>query len=162
MTRSRGVSVDQLERLYRSRFATFVRVASAIAGDEARGAYAVQDAFVKAIRLRAGFRGEASLESWVWRIVLNSARTARGRDERRTLVETSVERNGSAPAERDTEVLGWLAALPPRQREVVFLRYFADLDYRSIAAALEIEVGTVSATLGAARRTLRSQLEVAP
>jgi DNA-directed RNA polymerase specialized sigma24 family protein len=36
----------------------------------------------------------------------------------------------------------------------VFLRYYADLDYRSIAEALEIEVGTVSATLSAAHTAL--------
>ena len=41
---------------------------------------------------------------------------------------------------------------------VVFLRYFADLDYRSIARALDIEVGTVSATLHAAHATLRRSL----
>jgi RNA polymerase sigma factor (sigma-70 family) len=50
-------------------------------------------------------------------------------------------------------------ALPERQRLVVFLRYWADLDYRSIAAALEIEVGTVSATLNAAHATLRRSLQ---
>jgi DNA-directed RNA polymerase specialized sigma24 family protein len=37
----------------------------------------------------------------------------------------------------------------------VFLRYFADLGYREIAAALEIETGTVSATLSAAHAGLR-------
>ena len=49
----------------------------------------------------------------------------------------------------------WVAALPERQRLAVFLRYFADLDYRSIATALDIEVGTVSATLAAAHAALR-------
>jgi DNA-directed RNA polymerase specialized sigma24 family protein len=41
------------------------------------------------------------------------------------------------------------------------LRYYADLDYRAIAAALDIEVGTVSATLSSAHRALRQRLEVA-
>jgi DNA-directed RNA polymerase specialized sigma24 family protein len=35
------------------------------------------------------------------------------------------------------------------------LRHFAGLDYRGIAAALDIEVGTVSATLSAAHQALR-------
>jgi RNA polymerase sigma factor (sigma-70 family) len=52
-----------------------------------------------------------------------------------------------------------LAALPERQRLVVFLRYFADLGYAEIAQLLGIEVGTVSATLHAAHAALRSQLE---
>jgi RNA polymerase sigma factor (sigma-70 family) len=53
----------------------------------------------------------------------------------------------------------WIAALPKRQRLVVYLRYYADLDYRGIAEALDVEVGTVSATLGSAHRALRRSLE---
>jgi RNA polymerase sigma factor (sigma-70 family) len=48
-----------------------------------------------------------------------------------------------------------VAALPERQRLTVFLRYYAGLDYREIAAALGIETGTVSATLNAAHAALR-------
>jgi RNA polymerase sigma factor (sigma-70 family) len=54
--------------------------------------------------------------------------------------------------------LGWLAALPERQRTVVFLRYFADLGYRTIAETLDVEVGTVSATLHAAHTVCARQL----
>jgi DNA-directed RNA polymerase specialized sigma24 family protein len=50
--------------------------------------------------------------------------------------------------------------LPERQRLVLFLRYYADLDYHTIATALEIADGTVAATLNAAHTTLRKQLEV--
>jgi RNA polymerase sigma-70 factor (ECF subfamily) len=52
-----------------------------------------------------------------------------------------------------------IAALPERQRLAVFLRYYADLDYRTIAEVLGIETGTVSATLAAAHRTLRHAIE---
>jgi RNA polymerase sigma factor (sigma-70 family) len=51
-----------------------------------------------------------------------------------------------------------VAALPERQRIAVFLRYYADLDYSAIAEALEVEVGTVSATLSQAHRSLRADL----
>lgn len=51
-----------------------------------------------------------------------------------------------------------VAALPERQRLAVFLRYYADLDYASIAEALDVEVGTVSATLSQAHRNLRADL----
>jgi RNA polymerase sigma factor (sigma-70 family) len=65
--------------------------------------------------------------------------------------------------EQDANVRAWVAALPERQRLAIFLRYFADLDYRSIATALEVEVGTVSATLGQAHAALRRSVqEVAP
>ena len=57
---------------------------------------------------------------------------------------------------------------PPRQvlvtaRDVaLFLRYYADLDYASIAAALGIKPGTVAATLSAAHAALRKELEAEP
>ena len=51
-----------------------------------------------------------------------------------------------------------LELLTERQREVLFLHYYADLDYTTIAAALEISPGTVGATLSAARETLRGAL----
>jgi RNA polymerase sigma factor (sigma-70 family) len=58
-------------------------------------------------------------------------------------------------------VRAWVASLPERQRLAVFLRYFADLDYRSIAAALDVEVGTVSATLATSLAALRRASEEA-
>jgi RNA polymerase sigma factor (sigma-70 family) len=61
--------------------------------------------------------------------------------------------------EPDATVRAWVAALPERQRLAIFLRYFADLDYRSIAAVLEVEVGTVSATLAAAHAALRRSFQ---
>jgi RNA polymerase sigma factor (sigma-70 family) len=50
-------------------------------------------------------------------------------------------------------------ALPERQRLALFLRYYADLDYAAIAAALGISPGTVGALLHTARTSLRRTLE---
>ena len=58
-------------------------------------------------------------------------------------------------------VRAWVASLPERQRLAIFLRYFADLDYRSIATALDVQVGTVSATLATAHAALRRAHEEA-
>jgi RNA polymerase sigma factor (sigma-70 family) len=53
--------------------------------------------------------------------------------------------------------------LPERQRWAVFLRYYADLSYDEIASVLDVERGTVAATLHAARKSLLPVLEeVAP
>jgi RNA polymerase sigma factor (sigma-70 family) len=54
-----------------------------------------------------------------------------------------------------------VAHLPERQRLALFLRYFADLPYDRIAEVLEVSPGTVAASLNAAHRTLREQLEEA-
>ena len=69
----RGATVDALESIYRADLPRFVRAATAIAGDEAAGRDAVQEAFVLAVRKRTNYRGDAPLEAWVWRIVINEA-----------------------------------------------------------------------------------------
>jgi RNA polymerase sigma factor (sigma-70 family) len=147
-----------LEALYRERHRHFVRVARAITGDPERAREAVQDAFADAIRSRRTFRGDAPLEAWVWRAVVNAARKAL----RRPLVEVGAvpwpdAELAAPPAVHELSPV--LAQLPERQRLVVFLRYYADLDYRTIAEVLGIETGTVSATLSAAHTAVRRALE---
>ena len=142
--------LDELEALYRAKLPEFRRVAAGIAGDRELGRDAVQEAFASAVRQRRDYRGSGSLEAWVWRIVVNAARDARRRHG--APPPNEPERNGHGP------VLP-LDLLTERQREIVFLHYYADLDYAAIAAALAISAGTVGATLNAARRTLRQALE---
>ena len=75
MIRRRGASLDELEGLYRSRFDVFARVATSVTGDSDRAHDAVQEAFVTAVRKPRSFPGDGPLEAWVWRIVLNAARS---------------------------------------------------------------------------------------
>ena len=154
----RGASVTDLELLYRPSFHRFVRVAMAILHDEERAADAVQEAFATAVRRRRRFRGDGPLEAWVWRIVVNSARRAAARESRQGLPEGWSDEPAAAVA----DVRAAVTRLPERQRLALFLRYYADLDYDAIAAALGISVGTVGATLNAARANLRGLLEEVP
>ena len=159
---ARGATVEALESLYRADLPRFVRAATAIVGDEGAGRDAVQDAFVQAVRKRTGYKGEAPLETWVWRIVINEAlalRRSRASEFERVSERATTPSTNHVP-EQDTP-RAWVAALPERQRLVVFLRYFADLDYRSIAVALDVEVGTVSATLATAHAALRRSYQEA-
>ena len=152
----RGASLEELEALYRSRFDVFARVAASVTGDSERAHDAVQDAFATAVRKRRTFRGEGPLEAWIWRIVLNAARSDVRRGAPETHYETAIS-NGRP--EHDAELRAALALLPERQRTAVFLRYYADLDYAAIAEALGITTGTVAATLNAAHTALRTRLE---
>lgn len=157
--RFRGADPAEIEAVYRIRLADFRRVAAAIVGDIERGSDAVQDAFGSALRKRKSFRGEGSLEAWLWRLVVNQARDEL-RTTRRAPVGLAPSTNGSAPSE-DARLAAAIAALPERQRLAIFLRHYADLDYASIAAALGVKDGTVAATLNAAHNTLRTTLQEA-
>ena len=159
-----AATVAALGCLYQRRYPGFLRVAEAIVGDPDLARDVVQDAFARALRSRLDYRGEGSLEGWVWRIVVNTARNAR-RDRSpehlplHDLADEAKSANGR-PTHGDVRAL--VAALPERQRLVLFLRYYADLDYRQIAEALAIEPGTVGATLNHAHAAIRRALEEVP
>jgi RNA polymerase sigma factor (sigma-70 family) len=152
--------VCDLEALYRARYRHFLRVALLITHDEDGGHEAVQEGFAAAIRARRSYRGDGTLEAWVWRAVVNAAKKQLRHPAAVALHEPTSSENGDAAEER--VVRAWIASLPERQRLTVYLRYYADLDYRAIAAVLDVEVGTVSATLSAAHRTLRKQIQEVP
>ena len=150
--------LHEIEMLYRTRFDAFWRTAAAIMGDREGARDVVQDAFATAVRRRADFRGEGALEGWIWRILVNTARSSRR--ARPLALADAADRaaNGHVP-DADARVRGAIAALPDRQRLAIFLRYFGDLDYEGIAAALDARPGTVAATLNAAHAGLRRRLQ---
>jgi RNA polymerase sigma-70 factor (ECF subfamily) len=147
----------EIEGIYRADFTRFVRVAWGITGDRESAVDAVQEGFADALRHAEQWSGRGPLGGWVWRCVVNRARKAHaGRASAQPLQVVAVD-----PA-REDELRAQLARLPERQRLVVFLRYFADLEYREIAEALDVRVGTVSATLHAAHAALRDALVEVP
>jgi RNA polymerase sigma-70 factor (ECF subfamily) len=154
-----GAGLDEIEAVYRDRLAEFRRVATAITGSREPALDAVQDGFALAVHRRAQFRGEGSLEAWVWRIVVNSARDVASRlNSARTASDDQLESGEGTDDPVDAEaqeVQMLIRELPERQRLVLFLHYYADLDYATIADALEISGGTVGATLNQARESLR-------
>jgi RNA polymerase sigma-70 factor, ECF subfamily len=148
----------EIEAAYRHDLLRFVRIAHAIVGDRSDAEEVVHDAFANAIRSRASFRGDGPVEAWLWRTVVNSARRA-VRDAGPRAVDCDPDVLVDPPSAGLESVSPLVAQLPERQRLVVFLRYYADLDYRGIARVLDVTVGTVSASLAAAHASLRNALE---
>ena len=155
-----GASLEAIERVYRRDGTRFLHVATAIVGDVELAADAVQDGFANAVRHRASFRGDGALEAWLWRTVVHAARKESGRASRRPVAvgaDVAVESNGGGNSGETIRAV--VAFLPERQRHALFLRYYADLDYAAIAAALDMSIGTVGSTLAAAHAALRPLIE---
>jgi len=153
----KGATIEAIESVYRDRGADFFRLALARTSDPELARDAVQEGFARAIRSRAGFRGSGSLEAWICRCVLNAARDSLSRagEPEPGVVDTG----NSEPSAADADVRAAVRRLPERQRDALFLRFYLELDYAAIADALGIEIGTVSATLHAARKTLTQALQ---
>jgi RNA polymerase sigma-70 factor, ECF subfamily len=150
-------SIGEIEMLYRQRYPRYLRVAVAALGELERGHDAVHEAFVRAIRSLSDFRGEGSLEAWLWRTLVNVCIAERRRQLPR--VDEVPEAAAGYEATEWPELRAAIADLPERQRMTLFLRHYADLDYEQIAAVLGVSRGTVAATLHAAHAKLRNVLE---
>lgn len=158
MTGERGASLDEIEAVYRKSAHQFRGVAAAIVRDREAARDLVQEAFASAVRRRASFRRDGPLEAWLWRTVVNAA-LSHARGARAAPAGRAPERSAEQP-DRNPDVQDAVAALPERQRLVVFLRYYADLDYRTIGAVLGIEDATARASIRAAHGALRRRLEL--
>ena len=146
-----------IELLYRQRYVRFRDGVATITGSYDTARDVVQETFAKALRRRLTFRGEGSLEAWVWKIAIRTAW-----ERRRELPDLSL--NGTIVAalvepERDPVLAEALRTLPAKRRLIVFLRYFADLSYGEIASICEVSEGTVGATLSQARAALEELLQ---
>jgi len=148
-------TVAAIERLYRERYTRFRNGVAPVAGSYDAAHDAVQEGFARALRTRSQYAGRGSLEGWVWRIVLRTALEQQPDEE---LPIDALDPIFIEP-ERDLALTAAVRALPARRRLVVFLRYFADLQYQTIAEALEIDQGTVAATLAQAKQSLAASLD---
>jgi hypothetical protein len=157
-----GATVEALESLYRADFLRFVRAAAAIVGDEGTGRDAVQEAFAQAIRKRTSFKGDAPLEAWVWRVVINEALTLR----RRSVLELEWDSEISAlPSGNHVPSGTWpyvpgLLPFPSVSVSQSFSGTSPTLTTNR-SQLLGVEVGTVSATLATAHAARRRSYEEA-
>jgi RNA polymerase sigma-70 factor (ECF subfamily) len=140
-----------------------------------------QECFLKAYTSRSSFRGECSVETWLYRIAVNLARDhvrnrrvafwkrlfASQQSQSEDLEDVaqrlpdkrpSLERNLLAKEEVD---LVWRTAqqLSPMQREVFLLRFAQDMSLEEISQTLEVQLGTVKAHLSRALGTVRARVK---
>ena len=153
-------SVD-LAELYRTHHLQMVRLARLLVDDLASAEDVVQEAFLGMHRNRAALRDSGAAVGYLRRAVVNQSRSMLRR--RRTVrAHLKVAEPEIAPPadhevlldEEHQEVLRAVDQLPPRQREVLVLRYWSDMSEAEIAAALGISKGTVKSQASRAMSAL--------
>jgi RNA polymerase sigma-70 factor (sigma-E family) len=160
---SLGVTV-----LFREHHADLVRLAVLLVGDQPSAEDVVQDVFARLCLRDRLPAGDGSL-AYVRAAVLNGCRSTlrrRGVARRyrnfagplgRGATQDSAE-DEAILAEDRRQVLAALAALPPRRREVLVLRYWLGLAEAEIASVLGISTGTVKSTAARGLATLSRML----
>ena len=145
------------------------RLACSLLGDPLAAEDAVQEAWVDVWRALPRFRVERSFRPWLTTLVANRCRSMRRRRSVPTialheaLVDDIPDRESAtdAPApDDDADLAAALRRLPAEQRQVLRLRYFADLELAEIALVTGLPLGTVKSRLHRALAALRSSLSV--
>lgn len=165
---------DELVRVYH---ASIFHVACRMLGDSAEAADIVQEIFLKVFRNIGGFKGEAALKTWIFRIafseILNRLRSWRRRYRFTTVSLDDANSNGnsahladSRPApdeileskEYEDAVQKALTKLSSEHRSIIVLRDIEDCSYGEIAEILGVSIGTVKSRLARARGDLKKSL----
>jgi RNA polymerase sigma-70 factor (ECF subfamily) len=133
--------------------------------DRTRAEEMAQEAFLRAWRNLAQFRGESAFSTWLFSLATNVYRTELRRLPATPLslddiAEPPDPRLAGSPVEdasRDEALRRAVLALPPKYRDAVLLFYFHEQDVPAAARTLKIPEGTVKARLFRARELLRSK-----
>ena len=142
-----------------TRSPALVRFAYGLTADLGHAQDLVQSALVS-VYVRSRRRRPDSPEAYVRKAVLNAFLSGK---RRRAIREQLVERvpdAGSPPElstyEQQQAVSALVAELTPRQRAVLFLRYYEDWSEEQIAAALGVSAGTVKSLASRGLAALRA------
>jgi len=167
-----ATGADDFEALALRHLDAAYGLARALLRDEHDAQDAVQDAYVRALRHFAGYRG-GDARAWLLAIVRNVCLTRRRRGARDRLL-TPLEEVPELPASGDdpeaallraagvAEVRSALAQLGAEAREILVLRELEDRSYAEIAELSGLPLGTVMSRLARARAQLRRILAARP
>ena len=135
-----------------------------------------QDAFIKAYKAINSFRGESSFYTWLYRIVVNAAKTfLESNSKHKNSIDVdspefqSIDEQGIL-ASKDTPhriiesqelhevILKAMNDLPKELREAITLREIEGMSYDDMAIALKVPVGTVRSRIFRAREFIESRM----
>jgi RNA polymerase sigma factor (sigma-70 family) len=117
----------------------------------------MQEVFARALHL-AAFRRPDNLDAWLFRSLHNYAMD-RHRQSSRVRIVDSSERTASPDDAGRVGLWQEIDRLPVRQRQAVYLRYRADLDYPAIALILGISASGARANVFRAMASLRERID---
>lgn len=145
--------------------------------DQAEAEDVAQEAFLKAYRALASFRGDSAFYTWLYRIAINTAKNALVSQRRRPvdfdldlqdpdqydrhakLKEADTPEGVLLTDEIRTVVEEAMAELPEDLRTAIVLRELEGLSYEEIAEAMDCPVGTVRSRIFRAREAIDKKLK---
>lgn len=136
----------------------------------------LQEAMIRVFRAISGFKGQSSFATWLYRITMNTCldELRRRKNRPNTSLDNMVDQGWSPADERTSpekhainsetrrQLNAAIARLPEDMRSAIVLRDIHGLSYEEIAAALDINVGTIKSRISRGRMKLREELRTIP
>ncbi len=128
-----------------------------------------QDVFVKIYKSAATFKGESSLNTWIYRIAVNTSLNYLKKKNRFTFLKNTFttsqsidfEHPGVLMENRENAAALYKAmdCLPNNQKTAFILSYIEDLPRQEVADIMEVSLKAVESLLQRAKKNMRSELE---
>ena len=161
LARSQGMrhEQDEFAEFYRGSRDSCLRAVTAVVGDRELAEEQVAEAFTRAWTSWGKVRRYAAPRAWVVRTALNLGVSRWRRRHREVPLADHDAAAPPGPGDGvDPALMAALRRLPARQREVLALRIFLDLDTETTAQVIGIAPGTVMVHLSRAVAALRRDL----
>ena len=166
--RCRAGDADAFEELYRQHARRLFSLVVRMVGSAQDAEDLVQEVFLQAHRTLAGFRGESTLGTWLYRLTMNHCLDhLRGRQAKMSRATGSLDEDAVepvAPAPMVPQAISRLDleraidALPPGSRAAFLLHDVEGFEHREVADILGISEGTSKSQVHKARLKLRTLL----
>ncbi len=160
--------VGQFERLVEEYGTKIFRLAYSMLGDRAAAEDLAQEVFLRIWKGLPGYRGEASLGTWVFTVARNTCLSQRRREAARKAASLDVDEVRAAAeslhARSDghgaqLEMRDLLGRIPEKYRRPLMLFYLEDRSYEQVAMILDLPMGTVKTYLHRGKKELGALVE---
>jgi RNA polymerase sigma-70 factor (ECF subfamily) len=152
---------EAFEMIIRTHSRTLFAIAYGILQNREEAEDVVQDSLVKAWKLRWRVHDPEKFPAWLSMIARHRAHDVFRRRRPLPFTHETSEANTPDTVAMDEQLHSALAALPELHRAAITLRYFEEMDYRTIEHTLGLTNGALRGILGRALASMRKQLRPA-
>ena len=162
--------------VYQEQVMKVAQIISKFVGNSADVSDVAQEAFIKAYKAINNFRGESSFYTWLYRIVVNAAKTyLESNSKRKNHIDVdseefqSIDSQGVLTSRESPDkiiesqelqqvILSAMNELPEELRQAIMLREVDGMSYEDMADLLQIPIGTVRSRIFRARQFIEEKM----
>lgn len=148
----------RIEELFTNNYQKYYRLAYSYVQSPEDAMDVVQESAYKALKNSKGLKNAQYAETWVYRIVINTALDSL-KTRKREVPGVEDYQQEYIQEYTNFDVMDSLKKLDPNERAVIILRFFEDLKLSDIARVLEENESTVKSRLYRALKVLKVELD---